>query len=156
MEDTDDPFDGFTEGDFTQEISIRTGNKEVLNVALGVQKVLENKSTLILGFRTDFNQRKEIEGFGDFTFLAATPNIYHFSAGGLFLVWNNQMSLGLDYGIGQRKNGQQLVDFSNITPSDIFSLVPADNAKSLYQSIVLVVTYDFIFKRKKKKKDRGQ
>ena len=66
------------------------------------------------------------------------------------------MSLGLDYGIGQRKNGQQLVDFSNITPSDIFSLVPADNAKSLYQSIVLVVTYDFIFKRKKKKKDRGQ
>ena len=156
LEDTDDPFDGFTEGDFTQEISIRTGNKEVLNVALGVQKVLENKSTLILGFRTDFNQRKEIEGFGDFTFLAATPNIYHFSAGGLFLVWNNQMSLGLDYGIGQRKNGQQLVDFSNITPSDIFSLVPADNAKSLYQSIVLVVTYDFIFKRKKKKKDRGQ
>ena len=62
------------------------------------------------------------------------------------------MSIGIDYGIGQRKNGQQLVDFSNITPNDLFSLTPADNAKSLYQSIVLVLTYDFIFKRRKKNK----
>ena len=93
-----------------------------------------------------------MEGFSDFAFLAATPDIYHFSAGGLFNVWENQMSIGLDYGVGQRRGEQQLVDFSNITPEDLFSLIPADNASSLYQSIVLVLTYDFIFKRKKKKK----
>lgn len=152
LEDTDDPYDGFSLGDFTEEVSIQTGNKPVLNVALGVQRELDNESTLILGFRTDFNQRKQVEGFSDFAFLAATPSVYHFSAGGLFTVWKNQMSIGLDYGIGQRRGDQQLVDFSNITPEDLFSLAPADGASSLYQSIVLVLTYDFIFKRKKKKK----
>ncbi|MEM6320597.1 MAG: hypothetical protein AAF960_23210 [Bacteroidota bacterium] len=152
MEDTDDPFDGFSLGDFSEEVSIKTGNKQVCNVALGIQRELENESTLILGFRTDFNQRKEVEGFSDFAFLAATPSIYHFSAGGLFNVWKNQMSLGIDYGVGRRTGGQQLVDFSNISPDDLFSLTPTENAKSIYHSIVLVMTYDFIFKRKKKKK----
>ena len=152
LQDTDDPYDGFSTGDFTQEVSIQTGNKKVVNVALGIQRILDEESTLILGFRTDFNQRKEVEGFGDFAFLAATPSVYHLSAGGLFTVWDNQMSIGLDYGVGQRRGEQQLVDFSNITPEDLFSLSPSDNGSSLYQSIVLVLTYDFIFKRKKKKK----
>ena len=123
-----------------------------MNVALGIQRILNEESTLIFGFRTDFNQREPVEGFSDFAFLAATPDIYHFSAGGLFTVWDNQMSIGLDYGVGQRRGEQQLVDFSNISPEDIFSLAPAENGRSLYQSIVLVLTYDFIFKRKKKKK----
>lgn len=152
LQDTDDPFDGFSIGDFSQEVSIKTGNKKVVNVALGIQRVLDEESTLILGFRTDFNQRKEVEGFSDFAFLAATPSVYHFSAGGLFTVWDNQMSIGLDYGVGQRRGEQQLVDFSTITPDDLFSLSASDNGSSLYQSIVLVLTYDFIFKRKKKKK----
>ncbi len=155
LQDTDDPFDGFSLGDFTQEVSIQTGNKKVINVALGIQRILDNESTLILGFRTDFNQREEVEGFSEFAFLAATPSVYHFSAGGLFNVWGNQMSIGLDYGVGQRKGEQQLVDFSNITPEDLFSLVPAENGSSLYQSIVLILTYDFIFKRKKKSKGKG-
>lgn len=152
LEDTDDPFDGFSDGDQTQEVSIRTGNKRVINVALGIQRLLNTGSTVIFGFRTDFNQREPVEGFGDFTFLASTPSIYHFSAGGLFTVWKNQMSIGLDLGIGQRRNGPQLVDFSNITPGDLFSIAPASNAHSIYQSLILVVTYDFIFKRKKRKK----
>ena len=152
LQDTDDPFDGFSLGDFSQEVSIETGNKKVVNVALGIQRILDNESTLILGFRTDFNQREPVEGFSDFAFLAATPGIYHFSAGGLFNVWDNQMSIGLDYGIGQRRGEQQLVDFSKITPDDLFSLTPSDNASSLFQSVILVLTYDFIFKRKKKKK----
>lgn len=152
LQDKDDPFDGFSLGDFAKEVSINTGNKRVINVALGIQRALDNQSTLILGFRTDFNQREEVEGFSDFAFLAATPSVFHFSAGGLFTVWGNQMSIGMDYGLGRRKSGQQLVDFSNITPNDLFSIVPADNASSLYQAIVLVLTYDFIFKKKKKKK----
>lgn len=152
LEDTDDPFDGFSLGDFTEEISIKTGNKQVCNVAVGIQRQLENESTVIFGFRTDFNQRKEVEGFGDFTFLASTPGVLHFSAGGLFTVWNNQMSIGMNYGIGHRRGNQQLVDFNNITPSDLFSEVQAKNARSTYQSIILVLTYDFIFKRKKNKK----
>ncbi len=152
LQDTDDPFDGFSLGDFAKEVSINVANKRVINVALGVQHILTEESTLILGFRTDFNQREEVKGFSDFAFLAATPSVFHFSGGGLFTVWGNQMSIGMDYGIGQRKNEQQLVDFSNITPEDLFAITPADNANSLYQSIVLVLTYDFIFKKKKKKK----
>lgn len=152
LQDKDDPFDGFSLGDFAEEVSINTGNKKVINVALGIQRALTNESTLIFGFRTDFNQREEVEGFSDFAFLAATPSVYHFSAGGLFTVWGNQMSIGFDYGLGKRNNGQQLVDFTDITPNDLFTIKSSGNASSLYQSIVLVLTYDFIFKRKKKKK----
>ena len=155
LEDTDDPFDGLSLGNFTEEISIRSGNKQVINMALGVQRLLKNNSTLIFGFRTDFNQRKKLEGFGDFEFLASTPTVFHFTAGGLFTVWKNQMSIGLDYGIGLRSGQRQLVDFSNINPADLFSLAPAEDVSSTYQSLVLILTYDFIFKRKKRKKEKG-
>lgn len=152
LTDNDDPFDGFSLGDFSKEVSITTGNKRVVNVALGIQRVLDNQSTLIVGFRTDFNQRQEVEGFSDLASLAATPSIYHFSAGGLFTVWQNQMSIGLDYGVGRRKNGVQLVDFTDVSPENLFTIEKRTDTKSIYQSIVLVLTYDFIFKRKKKKK----
>ena len=40
IETADDPFQGFAVGDFTQLTTVRTGNKEIFNFSIGVQKKL--------------------------------------------------------------------------------------------------------------------
>jgi len=148
IESADDPYDGLATGTI-RETSVITGNKEILNFALGAQKKLLDGSTLILGFRTDFNQRKPLEGFSQFEFLASTPSIYHISAGGLFRLWNNEVSVGLDVGFGSRKGKENLIDFDNTTPENLFGVTATKDVTTKFQSFVLILTYDFIFKRRK-------
>lgn len=150
IEAEDDPFNGFAEGDFSSNTSVRSGNKEVFNIAIGVQRKLYDGNTLIFGFRTDFNQRQPVEGFSEFEFLASTPSIYHFSAGSLFELWGNEVSVGVDYGFGTRKGNQNLIDFSEVTTENLFSITPGKNVRSSFQSFVIIVTYDFIFKRRRR------
>lgn len=146
---TNDPFNGQTSEVFSQSTNIRTGNKEVFNFAIGLQKKMNNASTLILGFRTDFNPREKVEGFSEFEFLATTPSVYHFSIGSFFELWNNKVSVGIDYGYGHSSGGQTLIDFSNITTENLFDPTPTGNVQTRIQSVVLVFTYDFIFKLRK-------
>jgi len=151
IETNGDPFEGYDlDGDFSRANSIQTGNKQIINISIGLQRKLLNQSTLIFGFRTDLNQRKKLEGIGEFEFLASTPSIYHFSAGGLFELWDNQVSVGFDYGYGRRGGNPNLIDFSNITSENLFTIVPGKDVYSTFNSIVLIVTYDFIFKRRRK------
>jgi len=149
IETTNDPFNGLATEGFQQSTNVRTGNREVFNVALGLQKKMRDASTLILGFRTDFNPRQKVEGFSEFEFLASTPSIYHFSIGSLFELWNNQVSVGINYGFGYSNGGQTLIDFSNITPENLFEAESSNNVQTSIQSFILVFTYDFIFKLRK-------
>lgn len=149
IETTNDPFYGQATEAFPQSTNVRTGNKEVFNFAIGLQKKMRDASTLIVGFRTDFNPRQKVEGFSEFEFLASTPSIYHMSIGSFFELWKNQVSVGVDYGFGYSSGGQTLIDFSNITPENLFEAEPKDNVETRIQSIVLIFTYDFIFKRRK-------
>lgn len=149
IEATNDPFEGMATGVFPQNTNVRTGNKEIFNFAIGLQKKMRDASTLIIGFRTDFNPREKVEGFSEFEFLASTPSIYHLSLGSLFELWNNQVSIGIDYGFGYSSGGQTLIDFSNITPENLFQAEPNKNVQTSIQSLVFVFTYDFIFKRRK-------
>jgi hypothetical protein len=153
LEDSKDPYKGLVNENITQVISIRTSNKKVWNFALGGQYQTKKNSTLFFGVRTDFNQRNEIEGGDEFSFLATTPDIYYFSLGSLLAVNGNQLSLGINYGIGIRENSTQLVDFKNITYDNFYSLNRVGDSGSFFQSIILVLTYDFIFKGKKNKNE---
>ncbi len=147
IETTNDPFFGQATETFSQNTNLRTGNREVFNLAIGLQKKMRDASTLILGFRTDFNPREKVEGFSEFEFLASTPSMYYFSLGSLFELWNNKVSIGVNYGFGYSNGGQTLIDFSNITPETLFQAAPNNNVQTSIQSLVLVFTYDFIFKR---------
>jgi len=150
IEAEDDPFKGFADGDFSLNTSVRNGNKEVFNFAIGVQRKLYDGSTFIFGFRTDFNQREPVEGFSEFEFLASTPSIYHFSLGCFFELWGNEVSVGADYGRGRRKGNQNLIGFSEVTSENLFSITPDKNVSSIFESFVIILTYDFIFKRRQK------
>ncbi len=154
INDTNDPFNGLANGGNEQTTLVRTENRAVLNVALGVQKKYSEKTTLIMGFRTDRNQRVVDQDLQTLSFLSTSPSIHHLSAGGFFTFNNNQFSLGLDYAFGIKKTNGRLVDLSNITPDNLFSFSDNGSTSSRFQSIVLVLTYDFILKSWKDRRKR--
>lgn len=151
IEDSDDPFDGLSNGNSINEVLITTENRRVINVAIGGQTQLREKLTLIWGFRTDFNQREISQDVKSLQFLATTPNVFHFSIGNSIEVWNSKFSFGFDYGVGRKKDDTQLVDFSNINAENLFDFTSNGSVISSFQSFNFILAYDFRFKKKKKK-----
>ena len=154
IDDVDDPFDGLANGGNEQMTSVRTENRSVLNFAIGLQRKYSEKSTLILGFRTDRNQRLVDQDLQTLSFLSTSPSIFHISCGGFFTFDKNQFSLGLDYAFGQKKTDGRLVDLSDITPDNLFSFSDDGSVTSRYQSVTLILTYDFILKSYKNLRER--
>ena len=146
LEDSNDPYDGLSQPPQEEHFALRVANKAVLNAALGFQRKINERTTLLWGIRTDFNQKRELEGNGNLTFLGITPSAVHFSFGGFFHLWQNQFSLGLDFAYGLRQNRPQLVNLRNITPDNLFDLETKFNVDTRLQAWTLVFTYDFIFK----------
>lgn len=160
INDVDDPFDGLANGGNERTTLVRTENRSVLNLAIGLQRKYSEKSTLILGFRTDRNQRLVDQDLQTLSFLSTSPSIFHLSCGGFFTFNKNQFSIGLDYAYGQKKTNGRLVDLSDITPDNLFSFSDNGSISSRYQSIIFICTYDFILKswkdrRAKKKLENG-
>ena len=160
ISDVDDPFDGLANGGHEQSTLVRTENRSVLNLAIGLQRKYSEKSTLILGFRTDRNQRLVDQDLQTLSFLSTSPSIFHLSCGGFFTFSSNQFSIGVDYAFGRKKTDGRLVDLSDITPDNLFSFSDNGSVSSRYQSIVFICTYDFILKswknrRAKKKLENG-
>ncbi len=167
INDTDDPFNGLANGGNDQTTLVRTENRTIINLAFGYQRKYSEKSTLILGFRTDRNQRLVDQELETLSFLSTSPSIFHLSCGGFFTFSNNQFSAGLDYAFGRKKTNGRLVDFGHITPENLFGFSEDGSISSRYQSIVFIFTYDFILKswknrralnkffRKKWEKNRG-
>lgn len=156
LEDEDDPFDGVVPNSQKVPFIIRTGNDQVINLALGFQKKLKGKKTLLWGFRTDFNQNSDLRLQNDFRFLGTTPDIFHFSIGGLFEVWRSQLSIGLDYAFGHRRGQRQLVNFSEISPENIFSIDTNNNVNTTFNSFIIFLTYDFDFKPKEENQELNE
>ncbi len=155
INDTDDPFNGLANGGNEQTTLVSTENRAVLNIALGFQRICSEKTTLIMGFRTDQNQRVINQDFQTLSFLSTSPGIVHLSCGGFFTFSNNQFSLGLDYAFGRKKSNGRLVDLSDITPDNLFGFSGNGSITSRYQSVVFIMTYDFILKSWKNRKKRN-
>ena len=154
IDDVDDPFNGLADGDNDRHTVVEQENRPVLNVGVGLQTLLrDNHSTLIMGFRTDFNQRKLGENLQTLDFLSTTPSVFHVSFGGFFTFRNNQFSLGLDYAFGRKRTTGRLVDLTNITPENLFEFSDNGGISSRYRSLILVFTYDFILKTWKNRKE---
>ncbi|MCU0347082.1 MAG: hypothetical protein MUC59_09060 [Saprospiraceae bacterium] len=146
IEDKNDPFNGLANGVYLQETKVQLQNRAVHNVAIGLQTQLRNDQSLIMGFRTDFNQRIIDQGLPTLSFLSTTPTVFHFSFGGLFLVRSNKLSAGLDYSFGRKRTTGRLADLTNITPENLFEFSKTGAIQSRYQSVVFIFTYDFILK----------
>ncbi|MBK9018443.1 MAG: hypothetical protein IPM82_32825 [Saprospiraceae bacterium] len=85
IDDKDDPFNGLANGNQAVETLVQLENRSVLNFAIGAQTRLRNEqSSLIMGFRTDFNQRIIDQQQQSMSFLSTSPSVYHLSLGSLF------------------------------------------------------------------------
>lgn len=145
FEDADDGFNGLSENPQIEEISLQSENDAVLNVALGIQHIVSRKTTWLLGFRTDFDQGNSLLINNNAEYLGSTGDIFHVSGGGMFRFGKNLFSLGVDFGIGENRGGQQLVDLTDVTQENIFSFSGKDNVTSRFYSMMVFITYDFIF-----------
>ncbi len=152
LEDVDDPLNGLSEQVNEKEVLLNTGNRRVINVALGWQTQVNDRSSIIWGFRTDFNQRRLEQDLQALQFLSTTPNIYHFSVGNTILMWNSKFSFGLDFGYGRKRGTTQQVNFQDVTPETLFSLTRQGSVTSKYYSILFIFAYDFSYAKKLNKK----
>lgn len=146
IDETDDPFGGLGTDVAPERTVVQLQNNSVFNVALGLQTRLRNEQSLIMGFRTDFNQRAIDQQLPTLSFLSTTPSVFHVSFGGLFKLRSNQLSMGLDYAFGRKITTGRLVDFTNITPENLFGFSETGGIQSKYRSVVFIFTYDFILK----------
>ncbi|MEM9821779.1 MAG: hypothetical protein AAF985_11935 [Bacteroidota bacterium] len=149
IQDVDDPFNGEVPVPTDSEVLIENGNRWVFNFALGVQTKLSERSTLIWGFRTDFNQRETLDESSSLQFLSTTPSVYHISIGNARDIWNSRISFGVDYGFGFKKGNSQLVDFSNVPVEDLYVISGDGNVRSTFHSLVFILAYDFTLRKNK-------
>lgn len=147
--DSDDPFDGVGDRPEEQIFGIAFGNQSVLNFALGFQRKVDEKKTWLWGFRTDFNQRNSFRIVDNLEYLATTPDVFHVSGGGTFKYGKNVISMGVDLGYGYRFGGAALTDLTEINRDNIFITGQPNNVENRFQSIMLFLTYDFIFSHMK-------
>ena len=76
----------------------------VLNVALGVEHALSRKFTLYGSFWTDYSARKDEST----TNLSVTDwDLFHFMGGTTFTAFGSQITLGIGYAHGSKKEDQQ-------------------------------------------------
>ncbi len=147
FEDIDDPYDGLSTVDDPQTILVSTSDKSVWNFALGFQKKVNENRTWLWGFRTDFNQNSNLN-INDVTdYLSSSPSIFHLSGGGRFLNKRNEISIGLDYGYGRKTGGRQLTDLSNFNAFNFFDFGTENNVTTSAHSIMIFLTYDFLFEK---------
>ncbi len=153
INDVDDPFDGqATGGNWDTNALVETGNKAVVNFAIGCEWKVRKRFSVTGGFRTDFNQREISNDIESLQFLSTTPDIFHLSIGNTFEIWNSKISYGLDYGFGRKKGDTQLVNFGEITPENLFDFTGDGSVISNFQSINFILAYDFSYRKKEKKK----
>ncbi len=147
FEDIDDSFDGLSKDSLITSVILENSNLSVLNIAIGFYRKPSENVTWLFGVRTDFDQNNSVRLNNTTEYLGTTGNVYHISGGGSFDFGQNQFSLGVDLAYGQRRNGQQLVDISNIDQDNFFLLNGKENVSSRFLSMTLFLTYDFIFSR---------
>lgn len=147
IDDNDDPFDGLIVGADPIPFKISYSNKAVVNFAFGAQRKINDKESILMGFRTDFNQRRNFDLNSNLNFTNTNPNVFHISGGGLFETKNSFLSIGFDYGIGLRSNGQQIFDSNVVNRANLLEFGSANNAKNTYHTATLFLTYDFILAR---------
>ncbi len=147
INDVDDPLNGLSENPSETTFDISTGNREVVNIAVGCQTPISQKSTLIWGFRTDFNQRQQQQENVALQILSSTPSIAHISMGNVLEIWNSKFSLGLDYGFGFNNSTSPRVDVGAVNIENLFDDPNVGKVSSRFQSLVVIIAYDFSYRK---------
>lgn len=142
FEATDDPYDGQSSVSDPTIVSIKQSANEVLNIAVGVKRRYAADKDLYLGFRTDLSPDNFIDFGESIAFLANSPDIFHLSVGVARRYLKSQFSVGLDYGGGVRRGGEQLTNLTTVQSENLFNFSGDPVVDTYVHEISLFITYD--------------
>lgn len=143
INDTSDPLEGKSPGSEPITVVVSQQSARVINFALGLERPINRKLTIYHGFRTDFNQNNLLNIGDGVTFLTDTPSIIHVSSGFTRQFNNKRLGVGLDYGFGFKRKGQQLTDLTNLNLQNIFQFSGQSTVSTYIHQFTLFITYDF-------------
>ena len=119
LKPNDTPIDGNVEvDDVTTVMNYKTSNRQIINFGLGLEQFISEKVTLAVGFKTDFsrlpkNKNTEISQITtNNSLINVSQNLYHFSIGANASLKKVELTLGLQYSLGRKR---QLFNLVNLT-----------------------------------------
>lgn len=142
IDDTDDPLEGLSPGSEPVRTVVTLGNNDVLNVALGIERILNRNYSLFLAGRTDFSPKTVLNIGEGISFLSTDPDRFHISMGGTYLYKRSKFSIGVDYGFGFKTGGRQLIDLNDVNEENVFKLSGKDVVDTHVHSMALFITYN--------------
>lgn len=138
----DDPLDGQGNINVATQVNITSSSQEVLNLALGIKRSYSEDKDLYVGFRTDLSPDNLIDLGDGISFLANSPDIFHLSLGLAKRYLKSQFSIGVDYGGGVRRGGEQLTNLTTGQGENLFQFAGDPVVDTYVHELTLFITYD--------------
>jgi hypothetical protein len=105
----------FEDFEFSEWLTFVSGATPVLNAGIGYRSQLKEDLMLLMGFRTDFNYRKDF----DYSPYASNKiikgldvDLYHLSGGLTLNIRGQDLMAGIQYSTGRRRNQQQIINLT--------------------------------------------
>lgn len=125
-----------------------SASKQVVNFAIGADRKISEKFSLLLGFRTNFNYFKyDALEEGELTITNDYWNIFHYSMGASWKQPKYIFTVGLDYARGRSKNDQQYINLTEASPDSLYFGTPNTNTHTTYDGISLILGFTFLYGR---------
>jgi len=134
-------------------LSIVNGANPIFNAAIGLSWELKENLLMLGGFRTDFNNKKNLDykDLKDYNKLSTIQtNMYHVSGGLSWNIFGQDLITGLQYTIGYNKNMYQLVNLSDPVEYNTVEMAAlqgtrTNTMKQVFHSISLYLGASFNF-----------
>lgn len=150
LNELDDSFDGLSDTNNETLFTLDSENEAVLNFAVGIQRKLSDRTTVVFGFRTDYSQNNKLGVNDNLDQVGIAGNVYHISGGNMITLKNSQFSCGFDFAFASRNGNKQIFDLNAISPATFPNLGGNENVNNRFRSFMIFLTYDFIFDKFRK------
>ncbi|MGI9548130.1 MAG: hypothetical protein ACR2MM_12880 [Flavobacteriaceae bacterium] len=120
-------------------------HKSIFNVGLSWGYELKESFSYIGSFRTDhsFFDQDAVNTSDDFTPIATTWDIYHFTSGIQYSGPRADLTLGFNYGHGRQDNYRQFVDMTDATQGNFLRGEPETISKARYHNFSVTLGFNF-------------
>ena len=96
-------------------LSLSFAQRRILNVAISYERILNDKFTVLSGFRTNFSMTKNVEysGFDVYNHIEdISIDFYHLTGGSTFTFLRNKFIAGVDLGFSFKKNLPNIINYT--------------------------------------------
>lgn len=128
---------------------VNEANRSVVNISIGMEHILSENLSLLLGFNTDFNylDYSQVNRKRDFVPSNNTFNIYHVAGGVDWTMEKFNLNLGLRSSFGHSYNTEQFVNLTNPSEDNFLLGSAEDVVQTDYFKLTLVVGFTYFFLR---------